>query len=67
MTGWRDMPPYVTKVPPGAKVLANVTQDLPPTALKPSNGFGNSASIDRPSGLRAYMAVTMAKELNFAS
>lgn len=42
LTGFIDMPPYVTIVAPGARALAIAVDDAPPTQLRASFGLGRS-------------------------
>ena len=43
LSGFIDMPPYVTRVAPGASDLATAAEDAPPTQFRPSFGLGKSA------------------------
>ena len=43
LSGFMDMPPYVTRVAPGARDLATAAEDAPPTQFRPSFGLGKPA------------------------
>lgn len=61
VTGFIDMPPYVTIVAPGATAFARAAEDAPPTQFKASFGLG------RPEAATSQQQPVRAGSLTFCN
>ena len=72
VSGFIDIPPYVTMVLPGARLLATDVEEAPPTQFRPSFGLGMSAeaasaqhhSIRGPNLARSDRVLTSSEQRN---